>query len=103
MSNCGARLSLGSRRRSCGHPAAPGRVISFVSMMEGPIGDLVRRFEEHRAAYLSGHYNETQLRREFLDPFFEALGWDVNNRKGYAEAYGLAEDEIKLVEGKGAL
>ena len=44
------------------------------------IRELVRRFEEHREAYQSGRYNETQLRREFLDPFFEALGWDVNNR-----------------------
>jgi predicted type IV restriction endonuclease len=51
------------------------------------IRDLVRRFEEHREEYRSGRYNETQLRREFLDPFFEALGWDVNNRRSYAEAY----------------
>ncbi len=49
--------------------------------------DLVERFECTRDAYKSPAYNETQLRREFLDPFFEALGWDVNNRQGYAEAY----------------
>ena len=35
------------------------------------IKDLVKRFEEHRDAYCSGRYNETQLRREFLDPVFE--------------------------------
>lgn len=59
---------------------------------------LVRRFEEHREAYRSGSYNETQLRREFLDPFFEALGWDVNNRQGYAEAYKevIHEDAVKI-------
>ncbi len=51
------------------------------------ITQLVERFERNREAYTSGQYNETQLRREFLDPFFEALGWDVNNKKGYAEAY----------------
>ena len=39
------------------------------------IKDLVKRFDEHREAYRSGRYNETRLRREFLDPFFEALGW----------------------------
>ena len=39
------------------------------------IKDLVKRFDEHREAYRSGRYNETQLCREFLDPFFEALGW----------------------------
>ncbi|MBE3145066.1 MAG: N-6 DNA methylase, partial [Planctomycetes bacterium] len=34
-----------------------------------------------------GKYNETQLRLDFLNPLFEALGWDVSNRKGYAERY----------------
>lgn len=37
------------------------------------------KFEEHAETYQRGSYNETQLRRDFLDPFFEALGWDVNN------------------------
>ena len=41
--------------------------------------DLVARFTENLAAYASGVYNETQLRREFIDPFFKALGWDVDN------------------------
>ena len=41
---------------------------------------LVERFEQNKADYRAGKYNETQLRREFLDPFFEALGWDVDNR-----------------------
>lgn len=44
--------------------------------------DLVERFERGRDAYRSPGYNETQLRREFLDPFFAALGWDVDNRGG---------------------
>lgn len=51
------------------------------------IHQLVERFEEQRAAYRSGKYNETQLRRDFLDPLFEALDWDVSNRKGNAEKY----------------
>jgi hypothetical protein len=41
------------------------------------IHQLVDRFEEQRAAYHAGKYNETQLRSDFLNPFFEALGWDV--------------------------
>lgn len=62
------------------------------------IRELVRRFEEHREAYQYGRYNETQLRREFLDPFFEALGWDVNNRQSHAEAYKevIHEDAVKV-------
>ena len=54
---------------------------------EYAVADLVERFASHREAYGSGAYNEAQLREEFLNPFFEALGWDVYNRKGYAEAY----------------
>jgi len=34
------------------------------------VKQLVERFRDNREAYLSREYNETQLRREFLDPFF---------------------------------
>jgi hypothetical protein len=59
---------------------------------------LIDRFEQNREAYKSQGYNETQLRREFLDPFFEALGWDVANKLGHAEAYKdvIHEDAIKI-------
>jgi predicted type IV restriction endonuclease len=60
--------------------------------------DLVARFELHRESYTSGQYNETQLRREFIDPFFKCLGWDVENAAGLAEAYKdvIHEDAIKI-------
>jgi type I restriction-modification system DNA methylase subunit len=63
--------------------------------------DLVERFERNREAYKSGHYNETQVRREFLDPFFEALGWSIDNKQGYAEDYKdvIHEDAIKTTDG----
>ena len=59
---------------------------------------LIERFKQNLADYRSGKYNETQLRREFLDPFFKTLGWDVDNEKGYAEAYKdvIHEDVIKV-------
>ena len=59
---------------------------------------LVERFREHRDEYLSAGYNEATLRREFLEPMFKALGWDVDNTKGYAEAYKevVHEDAIKI-------
>jgi len=61
---------------------------------------LIARFEQQLDSYQSGHYNETQLRREFLDPFFKALGWDVDNQAGYAEAYKdvIHEDAIRVGE-----
>ena len=62
------------------------------------ISSLIERFDLNLEAYQSGQYNETQLRREFVDPFFKALGWDVDNEKGYAEAYKdvIHEDAIKV-------
>jgi len=62
------------------------------------IVELVERFDRNLEAYRSGQYNETQLRREFLDPFFTALGWDVENKQGYAEAYKdvIHEDAIRV-------
>ncbi|NTW06278.1 MAG: N-6 DNA methylase, partial [Syntrophaceae bacterium] len=60
--------------------------------------DLIERFERNIDAYKSGSYNETQVRREFIDPFFEAMGWDVNNTQGNAEAYKdvIHEDAVKV-------
>src|SRR5438128_9000320 len=64
------------------------------------IRELTERFERNKDAYRSPQYNETQLRREFLDPFFKALGWDIDNEQGYAEAYKdvIHEDAIKVGE-----
>jgi len=62
------------------------------------ITELAKRFEDNLDAYKSGKYKETQLRREFIDPLFEELGWDVQNRQGYAEAYKdvIHEDAVKI-------
>ncbi len=49
--------------------------------------DLVEHFKRNAGDFRSNRYNETELRREFLDPFFEALGWDVSNRNRYSETY----------------
>lgn len=62
--------------------------------------DLIARFEANLADYRSGHYNETQVRREFVDPFFKALGWDIDNEQGYAERYKdvIHEDAIRVAD-----
>jgi predicted type IV restriction endonuclease len=48
---------------------------------------LVEKFAEHRDYYHRGSYNETQLRQDFLDPLFIALGWDIYNTAGIHENY----------------
>src|SRR6266480_3943517 len=60
--------------------------------------ELIDRCDRNRSAYRSEHYNEARLRIEFVNPFFEALGWDISNRQGYAEAYKdvIYEDAIKI-------
>ena len=62
------------------------------------VAELVETFDQHIEAYRSQQYNETQLRREFIDPFFDELGWDVSNKAGYAQAYKdvIHEDAIKI-------
>jgi predicted type IV restriction endonuclease len=44
--------------------------------------DLIQRFEDNAAQYRSLGYNETEARRELIDPLFKALGWDVDNTQG---------------------
>ncbi len=60
--------------------------------------ELIETFGRDVEAYRSQQYNETQLRREFIDPFFEELGWDITNKAGYAQAYKdvIHEDAIKV-------
>ncbi len=62
------------------------------------VKDLVERFRNNIDVYKRSTYNETQVRREFIDPFFAALGWDVSNAQGYAEQYKevIHEDAIKV-------
>ena len=64
------------------------------------IEELVERFERNVEAYKSGRYNETQLRREFIDPFFKALGWDVENRGGRLglQREVIHEDSVQVRE-----
>jgi len=59
---------------------------------------LLERFAQQRDAYQSSQYKETPIRVEFIDPFFQALGWDVRNAQGYAEAYKdvIHEDALKI-------
>ena len=64
------------------------------------IESLVTRFEEQYQSYKHSDYNETLTRRDFIDPFFKALGWDIDNEAGYAEAYRevIHEDKVKVSE-----
>lgn len=61
------------------------------------VKDLISKYEEDKAYYKSAHYNEMQLRTDFLDPFFELLGWDITNKSGKSnnEREVLVEEALK--------
>jgi len=58
------------------------------------ISDLSARFHDTLPALKRGAYNETEVRVQFINPLFEALGWDVDNRAGRAEV--KHEDKIAI-------
>jgi type I restriction-modification system DNA methylase subunit/predicted type IV restriction endonuclease len=65
---------------------------------KGRIEELVDRFAYNLDVYKRPEYKEARLRAEFIDPFFEALGWDVRNVAGLAEQYKdvIHEDALKV-------
>jgi len=55
-----------------------------MSNVPSRVVELIDTFDRNAKALHSQQYNETQLRREFIDPFLEELGWDVTNKAGNA-------------------
>jgi adenine-specific DNA-methyltransferase len=44
------------------------------------IKDLILNFQKNENHYLSPTYSEAEVRQEYIDPFFTALGWDVGSK-----------------------
>jgi len=63
------------------------------------IEKLVERFERDIDSLKSATYNETELRADFVNPFWKALGWDMTNEKGYAMQYRDVKQEYPLKTG----
>ena len=57
------------------------------------IEQLITRFRDDPRRLLSS-YNETEARVHYINPFFEALGWDTGDRLGRAEV--KHEDKIAI-------
>jgi Alw26I/Eco31I/Esp3I family type II restriction m6 adenine DNA methyltransferase len=59
---------------------------------------IVENFAEQLDIYKSSNYNETQVRVDYINPMFNCLGWDVENKAGYSEAYRdvIHEDAVKV-------
>lgn len=61
--------------------------------------DLVARYEREKTVLQSDAYGEADTRKEFIEPLFAALGWDVVNKRMYAEAYKDVVNEYGLKVG----
>ncbi len=59
---------------------------------------LIEKYHSDRDYYLTNKYNETLLRSDFLDPFFELLGWDIKNHTGKPtnEREVILEEALKV-------
>lgn len=72
----------------------------MIKLVDAPaeIVELVDKFERNLDAYKNPSYKEEQLKQEFINPFFKALGWDVDNISGAAPQYRdvIFEDSIKV-------
>ncbi len=53
------------------------------------VRQLVEDFERGRARFSQPEYNEAQLRQEFVNPLFAALGWDVGDSQHVLHEAGL--------------
>ncbi len=42
---------------------------------------LVEQFKEELQTVRSSHFKEAWVRRDYIDPLFAALGWNVHNEK----------------------
>lgn len=64
------------------------------------IKELVEKFKNNYSQFHSSEYNETLTRQDFINPFFEFLGWDISNKQGYSQSYREVIHEDKIKTGK---
>ncbi len=62
------------------------------------ISELIKKFKKGESDYRKDSYNETLLRRDFLDPLLVSLGWDVDNSKSLPQHLRevIHEDSLEI-------
>src|SRR3989338_8355661 len=58
--------------------------------------ELINKYQSLQTDNLVKKYNEERTKNEFIEPLFEALGWDVRNKKVYDEVI----KEEKVLKGR---
>jgi len=61
---------------------------------------LTQRFASHYDEYKEKTYNETQVRQEFINPFFEIFNWDTGNIQNLNKSARevIHEDRVSVKE-----
>lgn len=62
---------------------------------------LVQTYQAHYIQYSNAAYNETEVRVDFVNPFFQALGWDVLNENGLPQHLREVRHEANVVVEEG--
>lgn len=59
---------------------------------------LTELFKRNKKQYSTASYDEANTRTDFIDKFFELLGWDIRNTQGYSEQYRevVREDKVTI-------
>jgi len=72
------------------------------STKEVQLAEKVQQYASHIKEYRSPSYNETEVRVDFVNPFFEILGWDINNENGLPQHLReVTHEATVLVEEEG--
>jgi len=62
---------------------------------------LTENYSKNVTLYRSPGYDEAAVRVDFLNPFFTALGWDLENRSGVAQSLRDVQIETRVsIDGK---
>ncbi|MCA1714603.1 MAG: hypothetical protein LC715_05655 [Gammaproteobacteria bacterium] len=65
-------------------------------MAHARVCELIDRFEPFaRDTYLQLGYQQAEARKDFIGPFFKALGWDVDHER----EHNPYEQEVKVERG----
>lgn len=62
------------------------------------IKELVEKFKINYQQFHNNDYNEARTREDFINHFFERLGWDIANKQGLSQTYRevIVEDKVKV-------
>lgn len=70
--------------------------MSAFEIAHARVCELIERFGRHaRDTYLLPGYQEAEARKDFIDPFWKALGWDVDHER----EHNPYEQEVKVERG----